>query len=401
MKQRKRRLLVVALFAVAALVAAACGDDDDTDGTTATTQPENGTTTTTGDGEGGLVEGCEEGVTDPSDMSVGRKVARCEPGFPAPQPLPQMETVRVSSAFRLEFNSPLLLADTMGELEKENLKMEFINLPFSDAVPQMADGRIDVAVGGIEIALFNAGHNDLPVRAVLANYFPPHAGDYSVPQTGLWCRRDAFSNPDDPDLKEIEDMRLATSVGRGSVSWYYVVEEIRRQGYPDFNLSDADIQRIPSADTVAALQNNAIQCGILLDPVWTQVKDDPNYFLAATQTPGEPLGIYAYGKRLLEDRRDIGEAFARAYIRTVNTYFNGDYHQDDEVMQEIAEVTGQPVEQLKQFDSLVMDWEFREGTFQRVQEQYIDLGVITDFSEPVPDEKIVDTSFYLKAVGAQ
>lgn len=400
MKQRKRRLLVVALLAMVSLIAAACGDDDDGGSAdTTTTQPDS-TTTTSGDGGDGLVEGCENGVTDPSDMSVGREVARCEPGYPAPQPLPEMETVRVSSAFRLEFNAPLLLADTMGELEKENLKMEFINLPFSDAVPQMADGRIDVAVGGIEIALFNAGHNNLPVRAVLGNYFPPHAGNYDEPQTGLWCRRDAFSNPDDPDLKEIEGMRLATSVGRGSVSWYYTVEEIRRQGYSDFSLANADIQRIPSADTVAALQNNAIQCGILLDPVWTQVKDDPNYFLAATQTPGEPLGIYAYGKRLLEDRPDIGEAFARAFIRTVNTYFDGDYHQDDEVMQEIAEVTGQPVEQLRQFDSLVMDWEFREGTFQRVQEQFIELGVITDYTEPVPDEKIVDTSFYLKAVGA-
>lgn len=400
MKQRKRRLLVVALLAMVSLIAAACGDDDDGGSAdTTTTQPDS-TTTTSGDGGDGLVEGCENGVTDPSDMSVGREVARCEPGYPAPQPLPEMETVRVSSAFRLEFNAPLLLADTMGELEKENLKMEFINLPFSDAVPQMADGRIDVAVGGIEIALFNAGHNNLPVRAVLGNYFPPHAGNYDEPQTGLWCRRDAFSNPDDPDLKEIEGMRLATSVGRGSVSWYYTVEEIRRQGYSDFSLANADIQRIPSADTVAALQNNAIQCGILLDPVWTQVKDDPNYFLAATQTPGEPLGIYAYGKRLLEDRPDIGEAFARAFIRTVNTYFDGDYHQDDEVMQEIAEVIGQPVEQLKQFDSLVMDWEFREGTFQRVQEQFIELGVITDYTEPVPDEKIVDTSFYLKAVGA-
>src|SRR5690606_19215799 len=129
-----------------------CGDDGDDDQTSGTSAP---STTAGGGGGGGEVEGCgPDAYTDPTDMSVGRKVARCEPGYPAPQPLPEMTTINVSSAFRLEFNSPLLLADTLGELEKENLKMNFVNLKFSDAVPQMARGDIDVAVGGIEIALF-------------------------------------------------------------------------------------------------------------------------------------------------------------------------------------------------------------------------------------------------------
>jgi NitT/TauT family transport system substrate-binding protein len=335
-------------------------------------------------------------------MTVGRPVARCEPGSPPPQPLPQMTTIKVSSAFRLEFNSPLLLADSLGELAKENLKMEFINLRFSDAVPQMARGEIDVAVGGIEVALFNAGQQGLPVKAALANYFPPHAGDYDEPQTGLWCRRDSFDNPQDPDLNEVSGMRLASSVGPGSISFYYTQEEIRRQLDSDtFSLKGAQIQSIPSVDTIPALQNKAIDCGIVLDPLWTQIADNDDYFLAASQTPGEPLGIYAFGKRLLVDNPEIGEAFARAFIRTVNTYFDGDYHENPTVMAEIAKQTGQSVDALTAVDSLVMDWEFREGTATRAQQYFIDVGVITNFSTPIAEDKVIDSSFYLKAVGAQ
>lgn len=397
MKQRRQRTVLVALVAVLALVGAACGDDSDDDSEAAGDT----TTTTEAASDGGEVEGCGEGAsTDPSDMSVGREVARCEPGAPAPQPLPEMTTIRVASAFRLEFNSPSLLADTLGELEKENLKMEFINLKFSDAVPQLANGQIDVAVGGIEVALFNAAKAGLPVKATLANYFPPHAGDYDEPQTGLWCRRDSFSTPDDPDLKEIEDMTLASSVGAGSVSFYYTTQEIIRQGVEDFSLEGADIQAIPSVDTVPAMKNGAIDCGIILDPLWTELAGDEDYVLAATQTPGEPLGIYAFGKRLLEDSPEIGDAFTRAYIRTVNTYFDGDYHEDAEVMAEIAEVTGQSVEALTRVDSLVMDWEFREGTTTRIQEYLIGVGVITGYDTPVPEEDVVDRSFYERAVGA-
>ena len=105
----------------------------------------------------------------------------------------------------------------------------------------------------------------------------------------------------------------------------------------------------------------------------------------ATQTPGEPLGLMAYGKRLLQDRKDIGDAFARAYIRTVNTYYQGDYHKDAKVMAEIQKFTGQTdavFQPLAALDSLTMDWEMRKDTTTRVQQLFIDLGVITDFKTP-------------------
>ena len=58
--------------------------------------------------------------------------------------------------------SPILLARNLGEFEKENIEIEMVNVKYADAVPQLAQGTIDAAVGGIEIALFNAGNQDLP-----------------------------------------------------------------------------------------------------------------------------------------------------------------------------------------------------------------------------------------------
>lgn len=392
---RKRLIPLVALVGMGSLFAAACGDSGSTS-SSPTTTPSGPTTTVAG---GTAVAGCGAGAaTDPADISATRKVARCDSGAPAPKPLPQKETVTISSNFKLEFNSPLLLADSLGEYAKENIEIKWQNLKFSDAVSQLNAGAVDVAVGGFEIALFNAANNNLKVKAVMGNYYPPHAGDYSVAQTGLWCRRDSFSTPQNPNLKEAEKLKWASSVGKGSSAIYYSVEEIRNK-VPDFDISKLNVQTVASTDTVAALKNKAVDCGILLDPTWLQVSTDPAYFLAATQTPGEPVGMYAYGKRLLEDRRDIGEAFARATIRTINTYFNGDYHKDQKVMDEIAKVTNQPMENLVKTDSLVMDWEIRAKTTQKMQQLFIDLGVITDYKTPVPDDKIVDRSFYLKAVG--
>ena len=131
-------------------------------------------------------------------------------------------------------------------------------------------------------------------------------------------------------------MVWASSVGKGSISIYYSATEIQSR-VPDFDIRPVEVQQIPSADTVTALQNGAIDCGILLDPLWLQVADDPAYVLIATQTPGEPLGQISFGKNLLVDNPEVGEAFVRAFMRTINTYYAGDYHSDPEVMDEIAE----------------------------------------------------------------
>src|SRR5262249_54556663 len=139
----------------------------------ATTTTAGGASTTAAAGAGLVAGGDPGGWTDPADLSQGRAVARCDKGAPAPPPLPEMTTIKVWSGLRLEFMSPLLLADSLGELAKENLKLEFVQLPFADAAPQLAQGTIDVGIGGIEIALFNAGHQGLPVKAVMGNYFPP------------------------------------------------------------------------------------------------------------------------------------------------------------------------------------------------------------------------------------
>ena len=345
------------------------------------------------------VSGCEKGVTDPANLSASRDVARCTTGNPAPKPLATMTTVKMASAFKLEFNSPVLLADSLGEFAKENIKLELVNLSFADAVPQLASGQLDAAIGGIEVALFNAGNNNLPVKAVMGNYYPPDAGDATIPQTGLWCRRDAFSTPQKPKLKEAEKLKWASSVGKGSVAVYYSVEQIRKT-VPKFSVKNTEIAQVPSADMVTALKNKAVDCGVLLDPIWLQVANDPAYFLAATQTPGEPLGMVAFGKTLLQDHPEVGVAFNRAVIRTINTYFNGDYHQNPAVLAEIAKVTNQPTANLTRTPSLVMDWELRKDTATRIQELFIELGVITEFKKPVPESKIVDRDFYLKAVGA-
>ena len=440
---RTRRHAAIGAVLILTIAAASCGSDDDTKSTTAptsapvtttaatattaATETSEATATTagsestvaetettsastedstdeltdastddTGGAAAGEVEGCgPESVTPIDDISADREPARCDAGAPAPQPLAEKYTVRFSTAFKAEFVAPILLGISEGEFEKENIDVDVQELGFSDSVPLMASGDVDIAVGGTEAALFNAINSGIDIKWALANFSPPSAGDVSIPQTGLWVRRDAFTDPDKPDLAELKGKTLASAVGNGSSIAYPIEAGLEEAG---LTLNDVTVQQIPSTDMVQALENNAVQAAWLLDPYWIAASQNPDFVLVATQPPAEPIGGLYFGPEFLKDHRDAALAFVRAYVRTVNTYLSGDYQTDADIMAALSTATDTPVENLDATPALTFDWEIRGGTTDRMQAVFIKLGSV-GYTEPIPEDQVVDRSLYLEAVG--
>ncbi|MFG1949046.1 ABC transporter substrate-binding protein [Nonomuraea sp. NPDC048826] len=343
------------------------------------------------------VEGCgPDSYVDPADLSPQRKIARCEAGKPAPQPLKEATTIRMTSASRSSSLAPIFVGMELGEFEKENLKIEFSVLPFADAMPQLAAGRVDISYGGTEAGLFNAVHQGLDVKWVLGNFVEPKAADLSQPQTGLWARRDIFSDPKNPNLEELKGKTLGSTVGAASAIAYPMDKALREHG---ISLGDMEIKQLPAADLMTALSNKAIDTAWLLDPYWLSAADQPDkYVLVGGQPAGEPLGGFYTGKSMLKERPEVLQAFVRAYIRTVNTYLAGDYIKDEKVLAAMVEGTQQPRDALTRTPSLTFDWEIRQGTGESEQKVFIAFKTVK-FTDVIPEDRYVDRSFYARAVG--
>ena len=372
------------------------GDTDgDTDGDTG------GDDEMTDDGDMDPTAGCgDDAATDPSDMTPGRTVARCEPGYPMAQPLAERQTVKLANRFRAEFVAPILLAEHYGLFDEENIDVEWVELSLTDSMVPLDDCEVDFSVGGTEASFHNGIATGLDVKMVLGNYFPPDAGDLEVPQTGFWVRRDVFSDPENPDLAELSGRSVASAVGLGSVIIYPMAQAFADAG---LSLLDLEFQQIPSPEQIIALDNNAVQGSWLLDPYWVEASERPDeYVLLASQTPGEPLGGLYAGPCVREggDRHEAGMAFVRAYIRAVNTYLPLEYQDDAEVMAALEEETGQPAADLIATPPLYFDWEVRETTSQNAQQFFIEFETV-EYDEVLTDDQVVDRSMYLKAVGAE
>ncbi|MER5770891.1 ABC transporter substrate-binding protein [Streptomyces sp. NPDC001985] len=334
------------------------------------------------------VAGCGGGAwTDPADLSADRAPARCERGAPAPRPLAKKRRLTlVSSTLSAEYAAPLVVAARKGEFARENLDVTLRVLPTPDALPLLARGEIDAQWAAPEAAVVNGVAAGFDIKWVAGNFSPGRGS-----KSGLWVRlRDGESAARVP----MAGRTLGTMIGKGSVIAYPLARALRRHGG---GLDRIGFQQLGSADVLTALRNGAVDSAWLLDPVWRMVDGDPSYAFLGGQPAGEPLGGLLLGPGLLRADPDAGVALVRAYIRTVNTWFAGDYKRDAAFAGELAGLlkTERPV--LTSTPSLRMDWEIRAGTTDRVQGAYRDAGVVD--GEPVPEERAVDRSLYEEAVG--
>ena len=363
----------IALGASAALLlfaTAACGSD------APSTTAEDGFVVT-------AVAGCEQGWTDPADLSATRTVARCKPGTPAPQPLKDKAKLTMAITNKqAELIGPLMWAQKHGEFAKEGIDLEIKVVPPADALNLLASNKIDAWLSGPDASFHNALDQDYELRWVTGNYT-----ESPKSKSGLWTRAG-----NEGDLK---GDTVGSAAGPGSVIMYPIGSALEKAG---LGITDVKVQTLASADQITAFKNGGIDAAWLLTPVWGEVADDPAFAFVGGQPPAEPLGGFIFGKKLLNDQPAVGRALLRAYIRAINTKFAGEYKADKSLVSELSELLEVPAETIASTPSLIFDWEIRQGTSERAQKFWHELGSLS-YKGTIKESEVVDRSFYEAVVG--
>ncbi|MDI2128043.1 ABC transporter substrate-binding protein [Yinghuangia seranimata] len=374
----RRTALATALVACTALLSA-CVSSDDTDNT-AKSAP-------TPSAQVASVPGCEKGWTDPADLSPTRAPARCAPNTPAAKPLPAKTHIVVTAGtLSAEYLGPIRVAIAKGEFAKENLDVELKQMPSTDAITLLSKGEIDVLYSAPEAGMVNAAKQGFNVKWVLGNYSSDPKS-----KSGVWVRLKDGQTADQVDLK---GKTFGSLVGKTSIIMYPIASVLEKH---NTKVTDVQFKQLDAQSNIQALQNGGVDAAWLLDPAWKDFENKPGYAFLGGQPAGEPIGGMLYGPSLLDKNRAAGTAFARAMIRTVSTYFAGDYKADPAFVQELAQILGNKPELLAAVPSLVTDWEIRKGTVDKAEKMFVEGEVVQ--APALPEDKLVDRSFYAEAVG--
>jgi NitT/TauT family transport system substrate-binding protein len=364
----KSRLAAVGVVALAGLLAAACGGDDDDDASdSTTTTAEAGATTTTAAG----------------DEATGLE----------PQPLDEETSITITPAVAIEPFSPVFMAAAFGEFEKENLDVTITPLSPSDGYVAVAQGDAHVQVGGVNAAFLNAVNAGTELRWV-ANVH--QTGPDSL--DGLWVRNEFLNDDGDVDADTMRDMQIAIGAG-GITSTSALPTSIwaEEQGVA---LNELQLQPLGGNDIAIALEAGSIGAGYVLSPQWITIQESGCCTLV-TPLPALAASTYTMSADFIENEPEVAQAIMRAIARTVDTYLQGDYHADDEVMAVMAEQFGVPVEGIRQTPSLVFDPDLGLDfdVLEELQEVWIANDVV-EYDEPLPLDRLTDRSVVEAVIGS-
>ncbi|HEX5367586.1 MAG TPA: hypothetical protein VFW63_13085 [Acidimicrobiales bacterium] len=337
-------------------------------------------------------------TTDPTDVGVDRTVARCATGAPAAVPLRSTATVRVALTDRSEAAAPLLVAVATGELAEERLAVDVVDTDAAAAYAAMGRGDVDVVVGGLDGPFFDAVASGLGARVVLGGQVARHPSDLDEPQTGLWLRADLLGEPDGDDAARawanVAGQTVLVPGGLGSAALYPIDTTLTEN---ELGANAVDVLPATAAEAAERLRAAAVGGAWLPEPWATQAASDRALRLVSTTPGSESITGTVFSPRLLGPDRAVGDAYARAVIRTVNTHLRDGY--DDAALAAVARALGVERGDVAAGPPPLFDWEVRSGTTDRVQDALTPLGGVRH-DRSLAEAAVVDRSVAARVIAA-
>lgn len=310
-----------------------------------------------------------------------------------PQPLANPVTLKVSIASPNETYSAVRLANITGEFEKENITIEFVTIPSTESMPALATGLIDVAAFGVTAPFFNAVAGGADIRMVMV-------GSESSAASGVYVRSDLAEQ----GAAALKGKTLGLSLGWGQTSAVILEDYLKSAG---LTIDDVEVATIPLEELAGSLDSGVIDVSILAPPASLLFEKNGNATRVARFENSERTAGYAFGKRLLTDEPEIGQAFIRALIRTINTYLTGDYKANAETRALLAEANAVTEEDLVLTESvsfsIFSQSEIENGAFDiytRAQDLWLRADLLS-YDELLEPSDYTDWSFVQRILDNQ
>jgi NitT/TauT family transport system substrate-binding protein len=313
------------------------------------------------------------------------------PNTPAPKPLATMTDVTASVPFlNIEGYAPLLLANYFGEFKKENLNVTIQTVTTNNLVVLMQQGKVDFAPAAPSAGIFNAIQGGADIKGIGGGVM------FSKDDLqGYYLRKgligsDGKFNPCDLKGKKVS---TGSATGLGAPS---VVELASYLAKCNLTVNDVTIVPQGGTDLFAALSAGAVDAGYLADPIWPQA-------VSAGMLLIQPFtaGITSYFMGPIRTKQpEVAAAIARAMIRTVRTYLQGDYRADPTVHAAMMKALGATEAQLTGPSPLVFspDWKFPVDLIAPIEAEWIKIGKLLNYTTPLPTSSYYDDSIRLAAL---
>lgn len=232
--------------------------------------------------------------------------------------------------------APLFIAAEKGYFEEEGMQVELFPVEGgTDNVVQVAAGNFDVAGGGIGAGMLNAVARgiEFEIVAPLHTERPPLTSPLVVSKQRY----------DSGELTQVSDLagKKVSTNSKGSATEYWLWRALQ-QGGLDF--PDVEVIGLGFREVASALENGALDAGILGEPLATLAEDQGLITrLSEDFIEGFTSTVIYYNKEWAAANPELATGFVKAFIRGARD-LNGDAWSDPENLAIIEKYTGVPAD---------------------------------------------------------
>lgn len=309
----------------------------------------------------------------------------------------EMVTVRVGAPFSFT-DAPIFIADELGFFREEGIEIEVTRFAtLSDQTALLAAGDLDVGLGSVSAGIVNAVGQGTPIKIVAGKGSSPEGYGYPVIGATELIESGQLTRPAD-----VQGMRVGTATPGGTIEaiWAKLLQEA--------GLEWTDIEPIALGmpEQVALFSNGGIDASLMLEPFASQVidKGDGSLWMTSDEIiPDLQAGVVAYGGPFIEENRETGVAFMRAYLRGAEVFsqavteegFTGE--KADEVLPIVSKYTDTPEDVIRTIKTQYIspDGAVNVESIDISIEMWRWIGRVTDAQIAARD--IVDMSFVEEA----
>jgi NitT/TauT family transport system substrate-binding protein len=185
--------------------------------------------------------------------------AAASPTGPAAATAPERQTVKYGYNPILS-GAPIYVAQERGYFAEQGFDVEYT--PFDSAalmVAPVSAGQLDMMPAVPGPGTFNALARGVEMQAIAAQ---------SWSYTGLMVRKDLYESGQLRSIPDLKGRRISFNV-EGSPVDYTLRVAFQRSG---LSLDDVEVQRVTNTDLAAALANNAVDAGVVPEPLSTNIE---------------------------------------------------------------------------------------------------------------------------------
>ena len=216
-------------------------------------------------------------------------------------------------------DAPYFIADSKGYFRDEGLDVEILPFPSgAKMISSLSTGDLDVSGGAVSAGLYNANEREISIKIVADK--ARNAPGYGF--ESILVRKDLIDSGAFRSLADLKGRKVAIPAV-GSAGEQSSLNEACLKGGIKFE----DVERvyISTADMFAAMANKAIDATIVSEPTVSLAEQRgvaKRFVTLDAFYPNQQAAVTTYGAPFVK-RRDVAEAFMRAYLRAVRFYNDG------------------------------------------------------------------------------